>query len=207
MSILQLITDRTQADVTYAERLNSLWIGGVFTGTTEQLAEWFGGLKGAYNATDLNRVGAAVRYLADRLSLYGYVVSVNPKTDWTDSEIPTPEEMLAYINEVKKVRYVLEISNAPKLPEDGERLSYEEANAIEKVLVLIDITIDRVVKGFARSASFMFVSGNRPIPAAESNLGRTWEELDAMNTSWENWQVATWYLLLYGNLKARGDVT
>lgn len=201
-----LITDRTYADVTRADQLNALWVGGVFTGTTEELAKWFSGLKGAYNATDLNRVGAAVRYLADRLSPYGYVVSVNPKTNWTVSDIPKPEEMLAYINEVSKVRYVLEISNAPKLPEDGERLSYEEANAIEKVLELIDITIDRVVKSFASSASFMFVSGNRPIPTAESNLGRTWEELDAMNTSWENWQIANWYLLLYGNLKARGNV-
>lgn len=204
--IAQLITDRTAADVTRAQQLNAKWIGGAFTGTTEELAEWFGNLKGAYNASDLNRVGAAVRYLAERFALYGYQVSVNPKTDWTAEDIPTPTEMQTYLGEVAKVRDVLDIATAPTLPADAEGLTHSEANAIEIVLVMIDETINRVVQGFARSASFMFVSGNRPIPTAQSNLGRTWAELDAMGTTWENWQLATWYLLLYGNLKAQGVI-
>lgn len=204
--IAQLITDRTAADVTRAQQLNAKWIGGVFTGTTEELAEWFGNLKGAYNASDLNRVGAAVRYLAERFAPYGYQVSVNPKTDWTADDIPKPAEMEAYLGEVAKVRAVLDIATAPPLPEDAEGLTHAEVNSIEIVLVMIDETINRVVQGFARSASFMFVSGNRPIPTAQSNLGRMWAELDAMGTTWENWQLATWYLLLYGNLKAKGTV-
>lgn len=201
-----LITDRTAADVTRAQQLNAKWIGGVFTGTTEELAEWFGNLRGAYNASDLNRVGAAVRYLAERFAQYGYQVSVNPKTDWTADDIPTPTEMDEYLGEVAKVRALLDIATAPPLPEDAEGLTYAEANAIEIALVMIDETINSVVQGFARSASFMFVSGNRPIPTAQSNLGRTWAQLDAMGTTWENWQLATWYLLLYGNLKAQGVI-
>jgi hypothetical protein len=136
--------------------------------------------------------------------LYGYQINVNPKTDWTEADVPTPEEMRAYLDEVAKVREVLDIAKAPNLPEEAEHLDYEEANAIESVLLLIDIAIERVVQGFSRSASFMFIAGNRPIQTAKSNLGRTWDELDAMHTTWENWQVASWYLLLYGNLKAQG---
>ena len=204
--IQNLIYDRTASDVDRANTIAAKWRGGVFTGTAAELAEWLSGLRGAYNASDMNRVGAAVQYVADRIASYGYAISVSPKTDWTDADIPTPAEMLAYIAEVAKVRAVLDIANAPQLPSDGEGFTYEEANAIEKVLQLIDETIDRVVNGFARSASFMFVSGNRPIPTAQSNLGRTWAELDAMKTTWKNWQVASWYLLLYGNLKAEGVI-
>ena len=201
--VLYMITDRTVMDfMRWLELRNK----GYANMTEDERAEWDSGMKGAYNVGDLNRVGAAVQYVADRLVSYGYQVSVNPKTDWAEGDIPTQAEMLAYIDDIEKVKSVLKVANAPDLPQDGTRLNYDEANALEKVLQLTDWTIDRVVAGFARSASFMFVSGNRPIPTAKINLGRTWAELDALNTSWENWQVATWYLLLYGNLKAKGTV-
>ena len=201
--IAQLITDRTGADVMRAKELSEKWVGGTFTGTAEELAEWLGGMKGAYNASDLNRVGAAVRYVADRMIALGHTVNVNPKTDWTEKDVPKSSDMIAYIQTVATVRSVLRVANAPDLPQDGEGLNCDEANAIEKVLMLTDQTVDRVVKSLARSASFMFASGNRPIPTEKSDLGRTWSELDAMHTTWENWQAATWYLLLYGNLEAK----
>ena len=201
---LNMVFDRTASDVA---RWRALQKKGYEAMTDAEKAEWLSGkMKGAYNVSDLNRVGEAVRYIADRLTSYGYEISVNPKTDWVEGDIPTLDEMFTCVNDVAKVRHVLEVANAPDLPKDGKRLSYAEANALEKALMLTDQTIDRVVQGFARSASFMFISGNRPIPAAGSDIGRTWEELDAMNTTWKNWQVATWYLLLYGNLKAEGVV-
>ena len=42
-------------------------------------------VKGSYNADDLNRVGAAMQYIADRFAAHGYQVSISPKTDWTAS--------------------------------------------------------------------------------------------------------------------------
>lgn len=36
--------------------------------TAAEQAEWLTGMKGAYNAADLNRVGIALNYLAARLS-------------------------------------------------------------------------------------------------------------------------------------------
>lgn len=58
-SQLSMVFDRTQSDIDRASYLHSLWIDGTFTGTTEELAEWVSDLKGAYNASDLNRVGPA----------------------------------------------------------------------------------------------------------------------------------------------------
>lgn len=59
-----LITDRTQADV---ERVKALAAKGFAAMTAAERAEWLTGMKGAYNASDLNRVGTALNYLAGRL--------------------------------------------------------------------------------------------------------------------------------------------
>lgn len=60
-----LITDRTAADVA---RVHELAVKGYAGMTAAELAEWLAGVKGAYNAVDLNRVGTALNYLRDRLT-------------------------------------------------------------------------------------------------------------------------------------------
>lgn len=203
MSIIDtLVTDRAQADV---ERYKALRSKKWENMTVEEQAEWFAGMKGAYNPTiDLNRVQSAVEYLRSSLERYGYSSSVAPLPTWTDGDVPTPQQLVDYLANVRNIRDVLQV--ASPLPDTMYPINYEGANQIEKALVDVEQTIERVVKSMSRSNAFTFWSGNRPIPSAESNLGRTWEELDAMNTTWRNWQVADWFLLLYGNLKAEGDV-
>lgn len=68
-----LITDRTQADVNRASALNAK---GYDNMTAAEKAEWDSNLKGSYNASDLNRVGEACDYVANRLHQYGYAVDV-----------------------------------------------------------------------------------------------------------------------------------
>ena len=93
MALDNLIFDRTQADVDRAKYLASLWQNGTFTGTTEELAEWASELKGAYNASDLNRVLSAVEYLTDMLYDMGY-------------NVPTvvPEKKTRYV--AKQIEYI-----------------------------------------------------------------------------------------------------
>lgn len=71
-----LITDRTEADAARAQYLRSLWgpAPGQWRGTAGELAEWEAGLKGAYNAADLNRVTLAANYLLAKLAEAGYRV-------------------------------------------------------------------------------------------------------------------------------------
>lgn len=73
MSIIDtLITDRTQADVT---KLKSLLSKPKAMWTNEEWSEFLLAKdKGAYNATDLNRVQEAMEYLAERFRGYGYNV-------------------------------------------------------------------------------------------------------------------------------------
>lgn len=70
---MNLIFDRTQADVTYAAELNRK-LGRGEALTSQELADWNAGLKGAYNAADMNRVDAAVRELGGMLTAAGYPV-------------------------------------------------------------------------------------------------------------------------------------
>ena len=126
---------------------------------------------------------------------------------WYESDVPTASLMGSYLDNVTAIRAVLELlPTTPETPETMAALTWVGANDIERILVDVQFIILRVVNAMARSNSFTFWSGNLPFPTAESNLGRTWAELDAMETTWANWQVATWYLLLYGNLEAEGVV-
>ena len=65
--------------------------------TDSEKAEWSAGMKGAYNATDLNRVVAALNYIASRLNSCGIRINVFPKIDWQVADIPSPEQMTAYL--------------------------------------------------------------------------------------------------------------
>lgn len=140
--MLNLITDRTQADVDRVRQLAQKGLGNM---TADEKTEWLNGLKGAYNASDLNRVGAAVAYVAGRLKGYGYAVSVSPRQDWQVSDIPTPESMTAYLADVAALRAALTVAaDTPEVPEDMERLTWQEANNIEQILLDVDELLTRM---------------------------------------------------------------
>lgn len=207
MSVIDtLIYDRTQADVDRWEELEAIeWKDK----TDDEKEEWKAGPKGSYSAArDMNRVGEAMTYLATRFRTYGYSVPISPKTDWVEEDIPTEADLEHYLEDLRTLRGIVAVlATTPQVPEDMEGLTHEEANDIERMLFELNEVIERILKSFRRSGQFTFWSGYLPLPAAESDMGRTWAELDAMQTTWRNWQVADWYLLLYGNLKAEGDVT
>ena len=144
--LLNLITDRTQADVDYAARLNA---AGWDAMTEDQQAQWTLGLKGAYNASDLNRVGNAVIYVAGRLEDAGYYVPVDPKIDWLESDIPTESSMVRYLKDVETIRNTLTVRpNTPEVPEDMVGLTYEEANDIERILLIVDALITNMINAY-----------------------------------------------------------
>ena len=125
-------------------------------------AEWIAGTKGAYNASDLNRVGEAVRYLADEarnvltntqaylkernvaddVIFHPYAaedVLADGKTDWEYADVPTPDEMESYLENIRNLRGLLDMpSNTPDVPTDMEGFTFNEANDIETILVLVE---------------------------------------------------------------------
>ena len=129
MSIMDtLITDRTQADV---DARND---------------------KGTYNASDLNRVGAAMNYVADRLRAAGYDPHISPKTDWMDGEWVTPADEAIYLGDLEELRKQFALyETTPEVPPDLEKLNYIEANSIEQILVDIDALLTNIAAGWLYS--------------------------------------------------------
>lgn len=122
-----LVTDRTAADVSARKD------------------------KGHYNASDLNRVNAACLTLAEKMRGYGYVVSIslpiieNDRTEWLISDIPTAAQMAHYLQNVAKIRSVLDaLPTTPEVPADMSGLTYQEANEIEQILVDVEILLNNM---------------------------------------------------------------
>ena len=132
MIIDELITDRTQADVDYVETLKAKWLNGTIT--VAEKAEWLACLKGAYNYTDLNRVGEAVEYLANLLNSSGRHLSVTAKTNWTVYDIPNQAQMNAFLADLTLLKSALGNIDIA-VPSSMNNLDFETANRIEQLLV------------------------------------------------------------------------
>lgn len=141
-----LITDRTQADV---ERVRELAAKGFAAMTAAEQAEWLAGMNGAYNASDLNRVGTALNYLAGRLTpVCGNNIQWSAKTDWSLTDVITASQATVYRQQIQDVRNALTYpAGTPAAPEI-DRLTYTGANDIERILTLCETLIDNVIKAF-----------------------------------------------------------
>ena len=137
MSIIDtLITDRTPADAALVRSLNAT---GWAAMTDEQRALYLSEqLKGAYKASDLNRVNSAMDYLVGRLKSRGINVELLAATEWRDSDVPSSAQLEAYLSNVSTLRSVLP-GAYPEIPADmDDGLTVDEANNIEVVLVTIE---------------------------------------------------------------------
>lgn len=141
-----LITDRTGADV---ERARGLAAKGFSAMTANEQAEWLAGMKGAYNASDLNRVGTALNYLAARLdTICGRSITWTAKADWAVTDIATASQAAEYRQQIQDIRDALTYpAGTPDAPELN-RLTYTGANDIERILKLCETLIDNIIKAF-----------------------------------------------------------
>lgn len=98
--------------------------------------------KGSYNASDLNRVGTAMNYVADRLRAAGYDPHISPKTDWAETDWPTQQSMARYLADLAELRgQFAQAKTAPLVPRDMDGLTWKEANDIEQILKDIDLLL------------------------------------------------------------------
>ena len=165
MSVIdELVFDRTASDVERVTTLKSqIMTYGFNSLSAAERAEYLAGMKGAYNYTDMNRVGTAVQYVANRLihapdELEEYraekgvaddplfdlpynatEIEVSPKTDWTVSDIPTRSQAATYLADISNLWSILELpGDTPSPPASLNALTYTIANNIEKILAVID---------------------------------------------------------------------
>lgn len=148
---LNLITDRTQADVDrYYYFRDKRWSDL----TDEEKEEFARGLKGSYNYTDFKRVENAVAYLSSVLNSYGYrnIVKLSSEETFTPEYIRTKEEIITYLDNIATLQKVYYNSNwVGKLPTIEEWLDYNGANTIEQILVNIETLIEGMKQVFVYS--------------------------------------------------------
>lgn len=144
MSVIDtLVTDRTEADVSrYSELRDKGWAAM----TTAERAEWVAGMKGAYNASDLNRVASAMSYLSQRFASAGYSVPVSSPTDWANGDIPRKDDLDTYLDDLRRIRAALAVMDTtPSAPGSMDYLTWAKANDIEKILVDVDDALGRLL--------------------------------------------------------------
>lgn len=146
--ILNLIADRTATDVSrWRELRNKGWEQM----TAEERSEWRGSMKGSYNTSDLNRVGAALNYVRDRLAAFGHLAAdaFTARTDWNAAEIPTRADLTNYLGYVSTVREAfLQFPTTPPTPTNDGRLNYREANDIEQIILDVDRLLTNMVSAW-----------------------------------------------------------
>lgn len=144
MSVIDtLVTDRIEADVS---RHRELTDKGWAEMTTAEKAEWVAGMKGAYNASDLNRVASAMAYLSQRFASAGYSVPISSPTDWANGDIPTKGDLDTYLDDLRRIRAALAVMDTtPEAPESMDYLTWAKANDIEKILVDVDDALGRLL--------------------------------------------------------------
>lgn len=155
--IVTLVTDRTQADV---ERVRELAAKGFAAMTAAERAEWLAGMKGAYNASDLNRVGTALNYLAGRLGpICGKIITWTAKTDWAVTDIATASQAETYRQQIQDIRDALAYpAGTPDAPQ-MKRLTYTGANDIERILTICEELIVNVAKSFRHTGAAECAAG------------------------------------------------
>lgn len=141
----------------------------IFDRTSENLV--VGDPKGKYDYRDYNRVGQAVDYVGTELINGGYDISISPKTNWANTDIPRQSQMTTYRNNVQTIVNALELSNS--LPTTNKQIAtILGANQLEKALY---------------DAHDIF---NRIITWDEvDQINEKWSELDAKNLKWGSYFV------------------
>lgn len=136
---ISLVTDRTDDDYKAWLELSKIAWSDM---TAAQQAIWSVPMKGAYNYTDLNRVGTAIIYLQTLFSSLGYSVSVNVRTDWAVGEWPSYAAMTAYLQSVSNIKSVLSTFSAtPAVPTSMDDGTVVIWNNIEQILLDVEALI------------------------------------------------------------------
>lgn len=150
---IELITNRTQDDVTHWSDLRQAIIER--TATDEQWREWLREMRGRYDIFTLNRVGQALIEVAALVTELYMPVSVSPKTNWTVSDIPTPAQMQHYLDDIEAIRSIVSAWDfVPSTPSTMNNLTYQMANDIEEILLIVRDAVIQVNEIYPQSGMY-----------------------------------------------------
>lgn len=138
--MMEFVYDRTQKDVDRAAELNGKYRRGAIT--EEEKQEWLGGLKGALNLSDLNRIEGNLSVIAQSLQ-----TPVAIKV-WERGEIPRVSDYTRILENVRKIREAWHgLSDTPQIPAQPLN-TYRKWNDVERILHDLYYTYEGYVNNF-----------------------------------------------------------
>lgn len=98
-------------------------------------------MRGAWNYTDLNRIGQAIDYVITYAQTVGWdnIPSVTTKTDWAVTDIPTSAQLSTYlIGPLTAIRNMIPVPDGtPNVPSHFGYMSVGKANNVEKIILAV----------------------------------------------------------------------
>lgn len=169
--MLNLIIDRTQNDINQAKNLISkVKMLGIDSLSESQKEEYFSGLKGCYNISDLNRVEDAMKYISDLLNKFSYINEITYKK-FNLSDIIKQDEIDEYLENLNILKVAFNnVVNAPSTPTNYKH--FNNANDIEKILLKLETILRCFTNNFIYSG------------VANSGQARTWQKRFRTNKAW-----------------------
>lgn len=105
-----------------------------------------------YGYRDMNRVGEAMEYVAERLRACGFSISGTARTDFTRTDFPSVAEFERYIGVLRQLKSATALPlTSPPVPVVGaakDYMTYDEANDIERILLDINQSIDYMASAY-----------------------------------------------------------
>ena len=141
---LHLITDRTEQDVEVVKQLAEAIKAG--TATEEQVNQYLNvNQKGAYTYEDLNRVEAAVAYVAKRMPEFGHRFKLQTVETWSMTDKPNAADFERYFGNVAQLRAAIPVwSSTPEAPNSAKGFDVHTANALEQILLDVDQILNHI---------------------------------------------------------------
>lgn len=125
MAWITPVTDRTKADVDYAQMNRA-------SPPT---------LKGALNFTDWARITGNIHFVSDLLSSLGYIVPVYCNTSWARGRFPSRAQVIDIYNDIERLQAgFLRYAHCPILSWN----TYEKINLVERILLELHNAIQRM---------------------------------------------------------------
>lgn len=107
-----------------------------------------------YNYTDLNRVEAAAKEVAEMLINEGYYVTITVKTNWAMGDLPPESQLNRYLQNLHTIQRQFRAVPGVTLPVEMRKLTYIGANNIEKFLEGIPPLVADMISRYRRCNTF-----------------------------------------------------
>lgn len=151
---MEWIFDRTQNDVNHVIDLNQKYISGTIT--DDEKAEWASDLKGALNASDLNRIEGNIAELASDISKE--VLSFNAKSivtkQWSGTGLPRVSDFLRIRTNVQALRDAWYTTGTTPDTPDPPLNYFEKINDIERILHDLYTTYVNTIRSYDYCGEF-----------------------------------------------------